>query len=78
MSEETLPEIVQELADSQPDMWAACNRPGRVIGEAGPLATETQRLIKLTPAIEAESKGPSTRIPIEVCRLDLPRNQCDT
>ena len=57
MNEENLPEIVQELADNQPDVWSAYNQLGQAIGGAGPLAPETQRLIKLALAIGAGLEG---------------------
>jgi len=57
MTDETLPDIVQKLADQKPDVWAAYNELGKTLGESGPLDAKTQRLVKVALAIGAGLEG---------------------
>ena len=57
MKDDSLPDIVQNLADEKPDLWAAYNELGKAIAQAGPLDAKTQRLVKLALAIAAGSEG---------------------
>jgi len=57
MCNESLPDIVQKLADEKADVWAAYNELGKMLGQAGPLDTKTQRLIKLALSIGAGLEG---------------------
>ena len=57
MIDETLPDIVQRVADEKPEVWAAYNELGKVLAESGPLDAKTQRLIKLALSIGAGLEG---------------------
>ena len=52
-----LPNIVQQVAEEKPDLWAAFNELGKTLAESGPLDPRTQRLIKISMAIGAGLEG---------------------
>jgi alkylhydroperoxidase/carboxymuconolactone decarboxylase family protein YurZ len=57
MSQESLPDVVQELASKYPDVWEFYNRLGDAVSAAGPLDKKTERLVKLALAIGAGREG---------------------
>ena len=52
-----LPTAAQRIAEGHPDVWAAFQRLGAAIGDAGPLDGRTKRLAHLALAIGADSSG---------------------
>jgi alkylhydroperoxidase/carboxymuconolactone decarboxylase family protein YurZ len=52
-----LPPAAQRIAGKHPDVWAAFQRLGAAVGEAGPLDGRTKRLVHLALAIGADSSG---------------------
>jgi alkylhydroperoxidase/carboxymuconolactone decarboxylase family protein YurZ len=52
-----LPAVAQGMADHYPDVWAAFQRLGATVSEAGPLNGRTKRLVRLALAIGADSSG---------------------
>ena len=57
MKDDTLPSVVEQFSQSQPDVWDAYNQLGKAVAEAGPLDAKTQRLIKLAIAVGAVREG---------------------
>lgn len=57
MIEETLPQVVEQLAERHPKVWEAYNQLGRAAAEAGPLSQQTQRLVKLAIAVGGRLEG---------------------
>ncbi len=57
MTDDTLPSVVEQFSESQPDVWDAYNQLGKAVAEAGPLDAKTQRLIKLAIAVGAAREG---------------------
>lgn len=54
---DTLPSVVDQFAQDQPQVWEAYNQLGEAVSQAGPLDVKTQRLIKLGIAIGAAREG---------------------
>ena len=52
-----LPSGAGRLASRHPKVWAAYERLGEAVAEAGPLDAKTRRLVKLALAIGCESEG---------------------
>ena len=52
-----LPPAAQRIADEHPDVWAAFQRLGAAVSDAGPLDARTKRLVHLALAIGADSAG---------------------
>jgi 4-carboxymuconolactone decarboxylase len=52
-----LPTAAQHIADAHPEVWAAVQRLGTAVSEAGPLDPRTKRLVHLALAIGANSHG---------------------
>jgi alkylhydroperoxidase/carboxymuconolactone decarboxylase family protein YurZ len=52
-----LPDVLAEFAGEYPHVWAAYNRMGNAVAEAGPLDDKTQRLAKLAIAIGSQRQG---------------------
>jgi 4-carboxymuconolactone decarboxylase len=52
-----LPDVLAEFAGEYPQVWAAYNRLGNAIAEAGPLEQKIQRLVKLAIAICGRREG---------------------
>lgn len=57
MDNDRPPDIVQQFAVEQPDVWNAYNQLGEAIKNAGPLDEQTQRLVKLALAIGSSREG---------------------
>ena len=57
MKDDTLPSVVEQFSQSQPDVWDAYNQLGKAVAESGPLDAKTQRLIKLAIAVGAAREG---------------------
>jgi alkylhydroperoxidase/carboxymuconolactone decarboxylase family protein YurZ len=57
MSQETLPPIVDWIAQNHPKIWDAYNQLGEAAAVAGPLDAKTIRLVKLAIAIGAGRQG---------------------
>jgi alkylhydroperoxidase/carboxymuconolactone decarboxylase family protein YurZ len=57
MAKDTLPQVVQELAETYPEVWEAYGRLGEAASAAGPLDAKTERLVKLALAIGAGRQG---------------------
>jgi alkylhydroperoxidase/carboxymuconolactone decarboxylase family protein YurZ len=52
-----LPPVPQHIAKDYPDVWAAFQRLGAALSDAGPLDARTKRLVHLALAIGADSQG---------------------
>lgn len=52
-----LPRRAAQIAQEQPELWAAFQALGAVTGSAGPLDERTRRLVNLALAIGADSEG---------------------
>src|SRR5688500_9620321 len=52
-----LPDVLAEFAGEYPQVWAAYNRLGNAVAEAGPLDEKSQRLVKLAIAIGSQRQG---------------------
>ncbi len=52
-----LPTPARRIAAEYPDVWAAFQRLGTAVSEAGPLDARTKRLVHLALAIGAASSG---------------------
>jgi alkylhydroperoxidase/carboxymuconolactone decarboxylase family protein YurZ len=57
MVKDTLPQVVQELAETYPEVWEAYGRLGMAASAAGPLDAKAERLVKLALAIGAGREG---------------------
>lgn len=57
MAKDTLPQVVQELAETYPEVWEAYGRLGEAASAAGPLDAKTERLVKLALAVGAGREG---------------------
>lgn len=57
MSHESLPPIVESIAQDYPEIWDAYRRLGDASEKAGPLDLKTMRLVKLALAIGAGRQG---------------------
>ena len=57
MTDNELPEIVQQLKEQHSDIWDAYNQLGKAAGEAGPLDEKTERLVKLAIAVGGGLEG---------------------
>jgi alkylhydroperoxidase/carboxymuconolactone decarboxylase family protein YurZ len=57
MANDSLPRVVQEIAQAYPEVWAAYNRLGDAVSTAGPFDARTERLVKLAVAIGAGREG---------------------
>ena len=57
MAHDQLPPIVQKLQHDHPQIWDAYNRLGEALGNAGPLDSRTERLVKLAIAVGAGLQG---------------------
>ena len=57
MTSDQLPPIVQRLAQDKPAVWDAYNQLGKALGEAGPLDSKTEHLVKLAIAVGAGLRG---------------------
>ena len=55
--QQKLPSGAARLAQRHPNVWAAYERLGAAVAEAGPLDAKTRRLVKLALAIGKESEG---------------------
>ena len=55
--EQQLPARLVQVAEEQPELWAAFQALGAASGAAGPLDERTQRLVGLALAIGADSEG---------------------
>ena len=54
---EEMPTTPRQLAQEHPDVWEAYTELGEATAEAGPLAGEQKRLVKLGIAIGTQSEG---------------------
>ncbi|MBS3760933.1 carboxymuconolactone decarboxylase family protein [Halodesulfurarchaeum sp.] len=54
---EEMPSTPRQFAREHPDVWAAYSDLGEATAEAGPLAGEQKRLVKLAISIGAQSEG---------------------
>lgn len=52
-----LPSTAGELAEQYPDVWEQYSGLGKACSEAGPIDSETKRLVKLALAAASESEG---------------------
>lgn len=52
-----LPHTARDAADAHPEVWRAYQALGEACTDAGPLAGETLRLVKLALAIASGSEG---------------------
>ena len=57
MAKDMLPQVVQELAETYPEVWEAYGRLGEAASAAGPLDAKAERLVKLALAIGAGREG---------------------
>jgi alkylhydroperoxidase/carboxymuconolactone decarboxylase family protein YurZ len=57
MSTESLPPVVQSLANQHPAIWEAYNQLNAAASAAGPLEPKLQRLVKLALAVGAGREG---------------------
>ena len=53
----SMPGAAGQLAEDQPDIWAAYSALGKATAESGPLSDREKRLVKLALAIGAASEG---------------------
>ena len=57
MDNDRPPDIVQQFAAEQPDVWKAYNQLGEAVKNSGPLDEKTQRLVKLALAVGSGREG---------------------
>jgi alkylhydroperoxidase/carboxymuconolactone decarboxylase family protein YurZ len=57
MSDQKLPRAAQQIAERNPDVWAAYEQLGKAVAEAGPLEARTIHLVKIAAAIAQRSEG---------------------
>jgi 4-carboxymuconolactone decarboxylase len=52
-----LPPVPEHIAEEHPDVWAAVQKLGTALSQAGPLDGRTKRLVHLALALGANSHG---------------------
>lgn len=57
MKDDTMPSVVEQFAETHPNVWDAYNQLGDAVAQAGPLDGKTQRLLKLAIAVGAAREG---------------------